>query len=67
MPAARDPRSPTGRLVNLGLLERELGSVEYRLSKLAPGAAARAELEAQKQGLLKAIDAELAKAGGPPG
>ena len=58
--APRDPRSPRGLLVNVGLLERELGSVEYRLSKL-PAGAARTELEGQKAQLLKALDAENAK------
>ena len=54
----RSPRSPTGPLVNIGLLERELGSVEYRLAKLAARAPGRAELEAQKAQLIQAIDRE---------
>ena len=59
----RDPRSPTGHLVNVGLLERELGSVEYRLSKLPVDATGRAGLEAQKAQLVKAIDKEMDRAG----
>ena len=57
----RDPRSPTGALVNIGLLERELGSVEHRLWKLAAGDPARSELEVQKRRLLQALDDEVAK------
>lgn len=60
-PDPRDPRSPSGLLVNIGLLERELGSVEYRLAKLQAGAATRSELEAQKGQLLKALDVENGK------
>jgi hypothetical protein len=60
-PGSRDPRSPSGLLVNIGLLERELGSVEYRLSKLELGAATRSDLEAQKVQLLKALDVETAR------
>jgi hypothetical protein len=62
-------------LVNLGLLERELGAVEYRRSKveaflaaapLEPGERARLEaelerLQAHRSQLLKALDAELAR------
>lgn len=54
----RNPRSPTGPLVNIGLLERELGSVEYRLLKMAAGDPERPRLEEQKAQLVKAIDRE---------
>jgi hypothetical protein len=57
----RSPYSATGPLVNIGLLERELGAIEYRLSKLPAGAAERADLETQKLRLFKALDQENAK------
>jgi hypothetical protein len=57
----RKPRNVLGELANLGLLERELGSLEYQLLKLPPVASGRAGLEAQKAQLVKALDAEHAK------
>jgi hypothetical protein len=54
----RNPWSATGPLVNIGFLERELGGVEYRLSKLAAGSPERAGLEAQKAQVMKALDKE---------
>lgn len=60
VPTERD-RNPSGILVNVGLLERELGSVEYRLSRQKAGAARHSELQAQKLQLLKALDIENAK------
>jgi hypothetical protein len=47
-------------LANVALLERELGGIEYQLSK-APGEAERRALKARKAGLLMALDAEHAK------
>ena len=60
--SSRPPgRSAAGALANIGLLERELGSIEHRLWKLPVDDPDRRGLEAHKQRLLKALDEEISK------
>ena len=57
------PRNPAGPLVNVALLERQLGQVAYRLAKLpATMLGERQRLQAEHGQLVAALDAELAKA-----
>ena len=58
-------RAAPAAMANVALLERELGGVEYRLSKSLPADERRA-LALQKAGLLQALDAEHAKRAASP-